>query len=408
MEEMLRFENRHWRQERYDYPQARHAFSQLWAQMGNKLVLSLEGPRRTGKTVLMKQLINRLIEKGVKPKDILFHSFDETPLDPLKVLKAYETLREEPLGAGKPYLFFDEIERLSEWQSFIKMVYDSYPNIKMVISGSTLCTSRKESLAGRMLSFIILPLSFPEYLFFRKKTGLADGDEDAYCEEYQRYLSRQYPDLALDSGIEPQEYVNSVAGKVIFEDSRYEGLDTELLSGIFRVIVRDPGQIIDYTDLAKDFGAERKSVSACMDFLVRSRLVRKVYNYMKNARKMEIASKKFYPFCTTLLAYSSGAEPGKVAECDAAFQLSSQYFHSSRSSEIDFLLPAGKKLYAFEVKSGRHLDRSDVRGLFSAQAEKLGITKRYAIIGRNSVLRFSDPRLHAIRSCSLWKFRFDA
>jgi predicted AAA+ superfamily ATPase len=71
----------------------------------------------------------------------------------------------------------DEVQKLPQFQNQIKVLYDLYPNIKFVISGSTSLFIRKktqESLAGRIISCFVNPLSFYEYLFFKEKEEILE------------------------------------------------------------------------------------------------------------------------------------------------------------------------------------------------------------------------------------------
>jgi predicted AAA+ superfamily ATPase len=66
------------------------------------------------------------------------------------------------------YVFFDEIQKVSDWQSKIKIYYDLYPNIKFILSGSSsLYLQKTESLAGRMFEEYIKPLKFSEFLRYK-------------------------------------------------------------------------------------------------------------------------------------------------------------------------------------------------------------------------------------------------
>ncbi|MFA5049425.1 MAG: ATP-binding protein [Candidatus Micrarchaeia archaeon] len=406
MKEFLKIENIQWEGRSYEYPKKRKIIEKLKKEIKNKLIISIEGPRRVGKSVLMRQLIDYLIKNGELPVDILYHSFDEYYEDPLGIIKEYERIRGKSLREGKIYFFFDEIQKIKEWQKYCKVIYDNYPNSKIVISGSTLRGSKKENLAGRMIEFFIKPLSFEEYLDFSERGSvLKTGLEDGILEDYNFYLFRQYPDLILDKNINPREYVSGIIKKVIFEDSilYLENPNKELLHSLIKIILRDPGQIMGYTDLAKDFGSDRKTISEYLEFLIKSSLVRRVYNYSNNARKTETKAKKFYPFCTTLAGYIElEAKMDKIIETDVAFQIDAEFFYNERNEEIDFIIKNGN-VKGIEVKYRNIVDRRDVKNLYSQSAKKIGITKRYLIVKENSRIDIEKKDLKIIKYYLVWK-----
>ena len=193
MKELFKIENPHWNNILYNYTQTRDVYKELEKQMAHKLILSIEGPRRVGKTVLMQQLMNYLINLNVPSIDIFYHSFDRYSQDPIKVLLEYEKIRERSLRVGKTYVFFDELQKVEDWQTSIKIIYDNYPNIKLIISGSSLRQSKKESLAGRIIEYFIKPLSFKEYLLFTGKENLLNVKPDLLVNEYNIYLFKLRP-----------------------------------------------------------------------------------------------------------------------------------------------------------------------------------------------------------------------
>jgi len=414
MANIYELQNLHWQnQSVYNYPIKREIFETLKDNLvKNKLMLSLEGPRRVGKSTLMKQLINYLLEQDVNAKDILYFSFDKYDKNVLDMLGDYEKLREKSLLKGKVYFFLDEIQKINDWQSELKIIYDNYPNIKIVVSGSTLRVSKKESLAGRIFEFFIQPLSFTEYLKFSgNESFLNVAMNDLFVKEYNIYLFRQYPDLAIDSTLNVKSYVATMIQKIIYEDSEkyIPDVDKDTLHKILNIILGDAGEIIDYNRLASDLGVSRKIVSEYLDFLIRSNVVRKIYNYSNNARKIEIKSKKFYPFCTTLMKYvSDNPDMSKVVETDVAFQLEPNYFLNNQGKEeIDFVkyndIKKPIEKIGIEVKYKNYVADKDVRHFYSAIVEKIKLTKRYLIVKENSKLDFDTKQIVPVEYYLLWK-----
>ncbi|EQD57937.1 AAA family ATPase, partial [mine drainage metagenome] len=72
--------------------------------------------------------------------------------------------------SDKVFVFLDEIQKIDDWENKVKVVYDLYPKVKFILSGSASIALRKaakESLAGRIFDFVLDPLSFAEFLEMR-------------------------------------------------------------------------------------------------------------------------------------------------------------------------------------------------------------------------------------------------
>lgn len=150
-----------------------------------KQIVSVVGMRQIGKSTLMRQMIQDLLNAGVPSESILYVSFDDPFLETVthnsdvdlmeKVVSTYAQfiLKKNLEHANTPiYFFLDEIHQLLDWDKKLKSYYDrSYP-IKYIISGSSslrLQKQNRESLLGRISEFILWPFSFREYLEFKSQ-----------------------------------------------------------------------------------------------------------------------------------------------------------------------------------------------------------------------------------------------
>lgn len=150
-------------------PQKRLAYYEALKVMQHKSVRRfavLSGARRVGKTTIMYQIIDTLIDEGVNPKNILYVSFDN-PIIKLvnieSVLSIYESLY--PI-TGTIYIFLDEIQYTDNWELWLKVIYDSRPDICMTATESAspiLERGAADSGTGRWSVLKIPTLSFYEY-----------------------------------------------------------------------------------------------------------------------------------------------------------------------------------------------------------------------------------------------------
>lgn len=150
-------------------PQRRLAFWETLKIVENKDIrrfVVLSGMRRVGKTTLLYQMIDALLEQGVPPQNILYVTFD-TPLLKLvrvdEVLAAYDALYP---AAEEKYLFFDEIQYAEDWERWLKVIYDSRSDVHLVATGSASPLLEKgsaDSGTGRWRVIKVPSLSFYEY-----------------------------------------------------------------------------------------------------------------------------------------------------------------------------------------------------------------------------------------------------
>ncbi len=139
----------------------------------NKIV-SLTGVRRSGKTYMLFDTIKNLLKKDIKKSKIIHLNFDDERLqltteDLDLILQAYRELF--PNNDLKTcYFFFDEIQNIPNWEKFVSRLYETISkNIFITGSNSKMLSSDiATSLRGRNINFEVFPLSFNEFLDFKK------------------------------------------------------------------------------------------------------------------------------------------------------------------------------------------------------------------------------------------------
>lgn len=143
----------------------------------------LRGPRRVGKTVLVRQVIDCLLADGVEATRILYVPFDEIATlgrlqDPiLAIARWYEsqmlgrTFNESARAGGGAYLFFDEVQNLDAWAPQVKHLVDN-DEVRVLVTGSSSLRieAGRDSLAGRITTLDLGPL------LLREIAGLRFGE----------------------------------------------------------------------------------------------------------------------------------------------------------------------------------------------------------------------------------------
>ncbi|MCK9365523.1 MAG: ATP-binding protein [Syntrophales bacterium] len=142
------------------------------------------GMRRAGKTWFCYQKIKELIASGIKKEEILYLNFEDDRLLEFTVNHFQEILdvyfgKYPEHRNGRCYFFFDEIQRIDQWEMFIRRLLDT-ENIQIFITGSSsklLGSEIATSLRGRSIAIEIFPFSFEEFLKFH---GLFSGSPKTF------------------------------------------------------------------------------------------------------------------------------------------------------------------------------------------------------------------------------------
>jgi len=293
-------------------------FSRLAQEAGVRRALVLIGPRRVGKTVMLKHLIARLLQDGVPGTHVLFLSLD-TPLYSGRSLESlvqmFLDLHRHPARppATQPlWVIFDEVQYLKDWEVHLKSLVDSYSHIRFVASGSAAAALRmksRESGAGRFTEFILPPLTFAEYLSFagQENALIREGppdnrppsylapDIDALNAEFVNYLNYGgFPEAVMNPSVRanPARFLRQdIVDKVLLKDlpSLYGIGDTQELNRFFNVLAFNTGDELSMEALSKHSGITKTKLADYLEYLEAAYLIRRVHRIDDNALRMQRA-----------------------------------------------------------------------------------------------------------------------
>ncbi|MDP1695127.1 MAG: ATP-binding protein [Candidatus Woesearchaeota archaeon] len=300
-------------------PFKREIYQEIEKQMDKRFIIALVGLRRIGKTTTVYQLIEELIDSKIDPTDILFFSFDENRATIGEILDTYREMQKKDFREKKVYVFLDEIQKCTNWENEIKKYYDLYPKLKFIISGSeSLFIKRKtkETLAGRIVEFILMPFTFKEYLQFKNIKEEEWKYETKMNPIFLTFAERGgFPEtFSLESEKDFKEYIRTlVVDKIVYKDipRLFRLEDPEFLRVLLELIATNPGMYLDYQSLSKQFGKDRRVIKDYISYLKESFLILILGNYRKGSMATLRKIKRAYPADTSFIfMYKTKMEEG--------------------------------------------------------------------------------------------------
>ncbi|PWG66503.1 AAA+ family ATPase [Bifidobacterium callitrichidarum] len=153
----------------------------------------LRGVRRCGKSAILTMFMRRLMADGVPAKNIFYKRFDEFGMPAMQTADDLTRELSDAMDARDPqtmfYVFLDEIQEVSGWEHVVRGLHTK-DGVDVTVTGSNahfLSSDLATLLAGRYIPIDVFPLSFQEYLEFRKESGAAYGSVDEAFSAYLRF-----------------------------------------------------------------------------------------------------------------------------------------------------------------------------------------------------------------------------
>ena len=338
----------------------------------NKITM-LIGPRRVGKTVLIRQLVGDLISNGTPPTHILYAKMDDYTIKSIPnpkieaILDTYsQNILGVPLGklASPAYVFFDEMQSVENWKQQMMDVYEKHHNIVFLVSGSSspaMFKDEKGVLTGRYREQLMLPMKFvdainmheqPDEMTLYDETGLAlrkslkAAIETGRAADFYKAVVRAFSSLAhyekqikiylneyLIKGGYPELYEKeknlnwSECGETLFNQ-----LEAILSKDIVEVFgVRNPSKVLDlfqligsqtaqirkYSDMAQTLGIQKTdTLKDYISYLNQTYLIGIAELYSRNVDTTKKSNKKLYVMDVGLRNVSLGVMLPKHADVD--------------------------------------------------------------------------------------------
>jgi len=288
----------------------------------------LIGPRGTGKTTLLLQYIKEKIEDK---DECIYVSIDNIYFSRNLLTDFVQELYED---FGVRYYFFDEVHKYQNWNQELKNIYDAYPDIKIVFSGSSSIDLIKGAydLSRRGVLYRIGGMSFREYLLFNEIADIDVVTIEEILENrgklegkitgikklkgyFHEYLDKGYYPFYLEDETTYNQKILRIIEKTIFEDiSNFYKLKTENLSNFMRILsylsTIPPGEL-NRNSIAKNIRLDNKTVQNYLHILHETGLVELIAenksgsNILKQTEKIYLDNPDVYTAITEEIGYES-------------------------------------------------------------------------------------------------------
>jgi len=300
-----------------------------------------------------------------------------------RLIDRYRDASNADTSTDQTFVFFDEVQYTKEWEVHLKVLVDTYPNVRFVASGSAAAALRlksNESGAGRFTDFLLPPLTFYEYLNLLEKSDLVGDvnergvfeapDIDALNTAFVHYLNfGGYPEVIFSEEIQadPARFIKGdIVDKVLLRDlpSLYGIQDIRELNYLFTTLAYNTAGEISLEQLSQSSGVAKNTIKRYIEYLEAAFLIKVVHRVDRFGKRF-LRANFFKVYLTNPSIRSALFAPIDAAD-DAMGALAetgifSQWFHSDRfplhyarwtNGEVDIVSVQanGKPLWAVEVK----------------------------------------------------------
>lgn len=342
----LAFENPWWELKpttriEFRHPPQRVFFPPFFSRVmkaGAGEVLVLAGALRVGKTVMLRQMVAKLIEGGVAPNRVFYASLTTpsfTAADPETLFEMFcRRYRHGP--DSELFVFFDEIQYVKKWKDEILALAKARPKVRFVCAvsaGAPLDGEGAKKGPGRFSVFVLPPLTFLEFLRIRGSEEKLFGPAAAMShgkavfkenllpvlnQEFMRWVNfGGFPESIMgksDGAPAPTFIRDGLTNRVLHKDlSNLYGIsDAQDVNRVFATLAFNTGREISIDDLSKSTGIAKNTLRKYLEYLEQAFLIRRIDRVDQNGNPFQRAV-GFKIFLTTPCFYAALFGPSPVS-----------------------------------------------------------------------------------------------
>lgn len=249
----------------------------------NRMV-SILGPRQSGKTTLVKKLIQEYDEYGAH--------YDCQLAEVRKHFIVGEPKALLPLTTKKKIVVFDEAQTIQDIGTILKVFHDTYPGVQIVATGSSsfdLANKINEPMTGRIFEFTLFPLSLLEISMSRQITN---NDLHHYM------LYGTYPAVVAEDSLDIKKIIlKNIATQYLYKDVfTFEAIrNPRIFEDLIKLLALQIGSLVSLNELATNLGVSRSVIQRYLRLLEQAFIVKIVHSFSNNPRtELKKAFKVFF------------------------------------------------------------------------------------------------------------------
>ncbi|MDD7015832.1 MAG: ATP-binding protein [Firmicutes bacterium] len=334
----------------------------IMAYTDTPFVKVLTGVRRSGKSTVLKMIMEKLqTERGISADQIVSIRFDSMEYEDMTAKQMFEAVKAKLSENKKTYVFLDEVQEIKGWEKVVNSLASDY-DVDLYVTGSNsrmMSSEISTYLTGRYVSFRIFPLSFEEYLTFRREYTEVK-DVHAELADYIRLGGFPATHLRDYSQDEVYTIVRDIYNSTIFSDivRRNQIRKVDQLERVVKYTFSNVGNTFSAKSISDYLKSEHRKIDnetvySYLEKLEKAYLLHRCSRYNLQGKEILKTQEKFY-LADTALRYSVlGYNPDSVASslenvvylelCRRGYEVN---IGKTADGEVDFVAQRqGEKLY---------------------------------------------------------------
>ena len=334
----------------------------IMAYTDTPFVKVLTGVRRCGKSTILKMIMEKLQnERGISADQIVSMRFDSMEYEDMTAKQMFEAVKAKISENKKTYLFLDEVQEIEGWEKVVNSLSSDY-DVDLYVTGSNsrmMSSEISTYLTGRYVSFRIFPLSFEEYLTFRREYTEV---KDVHVELADYIRLGGFPATHLRDYSQDEVYtiVRDIYNSTIFSDivRRNQIRKVDQLERVVKYTFSNVGNTFSAKSISDYLKSEHRKIDnetvySYLEKLEKAYLLHRCSRYDLQGKEILKTQEKFY-LADTALRYSVlGYNPDSVASslenvvylelCRRGYEVN---IGKTADGEVDFVAQRhGEKLY---------------------------------------------------------------
>lgn len=337
----------------------------------------LTGIRRSGKSTIMKMIMEKLEnERHIPKENIISMRFDSMEYEDMTAKQMFEMIKAGLCDQGRTYLFLDEVQEISGWEKVVNSFLGEY-DVDIYVTGSNSRMMSSEIatyLTGRYVSFQVYPLSFEEYLAFRREVTEVKNPHQELA-DYVRLGGFPATHLRAYSQDEVYTIVRDIYNSTIFSDivKRNQIRKVDQLERVVKYTFSNVGNTFSAKSISDYLKSEKRSIDnetvySYLEKLEKAYILHRCSRYDLQGKEILKTQEKFYLADISLRYSVLGYGPDSVASslenviylelCRRGYKV---YIGKTADGEVDFVASRqGEKLYV-QVTQEIHSEKTEKR-----------------------------------------------